>query len=228
MSGLPRGAAARLASIPMPARIEKLSRDKRGYPIPRFIDRRADKPDGEPDFRVMNPLFMMSCMTHGLCWICGDRMGKYGTFSVGPMCCVTLTTPEPPSHLECARYAVQVCPFLSVPEMRRIETGLPEGVTVAGTGIPRNPGVIALWTVLSYKRFSDDRGGVLIEMGKPETVEWWARARAATRDEIEHSIATGMPLLRAEAMKDSRPSEALRELTIQLGNALQYLPAETV
>lgn len=226
MSELPRGASARLASVQMPPRIKALQRDKRGYPIPRFVDRSADKPDGEPDFRVMNPGFMMSCITKALCWICGGRLGRYGTFSVGPMCCITRTSSEPPSHRDCAQYAVQVCPFLAVPEMRRIETGLPEGVTMAGTGIARNPGVIALWTVLSYKRFSYGRGGVLIEMGDPETVEWWCRARAATRAEVKASIDGGMPFLFAECEKDTDVVESRRALEVDLEKAMQYLPTD--
>ena len=60
------------------------------------------------------------------CWLCGQTLGKHMTFPIGPMCAITRTTAEPPSHLACAEYAVKACPFLSQPRMRRNERDLPE------------------------------------------------------------------------------------------------------
>ncbi len=217
---LPRGAAARLAAVPMPSRIAALQRDGRGYPIPRFVDRKADR-DGQPDFRVMDGAFMVRAVRHRLCWICGDRMGRFMCFAVGPMCIINRTSAEPPSHLECCRYSAQVCPFLAVPAMRRIEANMPEHTKVAGTMLARNPGVVCLWTVEQYRPFRVDNGA-LFEIGSPTAVEWWAEGRAATRAEVDASIAGGMPTLEAVARTEAGGMEALAE---HVQAAQQFLPS---
>lgn len=140
---LPAGAAARLAAVPMPRRIANLKRDRRGYPIPRFIDRSADI-DGEPDFRIMDGRYLRGCLRLKACWICGEKLGRYMTFPIGPMCAINRNIAEPPSHLECCEYSAKVCPFLAVPAMRRIEKDKPEAAWVSGEMISRNPGVIPL------------------------------------------------------------------------------------
>lgn len=59
------------------------------------------------------------------------------------------------------------------------------------------------------------------ELGEPERIEWYCEGRAATRAEIQHSIDTGLPLLRAQA--DGEDGHALLdELTAQ---AQRWLPA---
>lgn len=221
---LPRGARERLAAVTMPSRIATLPRDKRGYPIPAFIDRKADKADGEPDFRIMNPHFLGRCVKQRRCWICGQILGRYQTFTIGPMCAVNRNTAEPPGHLDCAIYSARVCPFLSNPDMRRIDHNMPD-TQGAGIMIPRNPGVTCLWTTTRYRVWQQKSGGVLFDIGEPTGVQWWAHGRPATRAEIEASINSGMPLLRAQAEMDPRKDEALEELQRYFVRAQQYLPA---
>jgi hypothetical protein len=211
------GARERIAAVPMPDRIRALPVDARGYPVPKFVEYR----DGVPDFRIMDSRHLVSCVQRKICWVCGQPLGRNMSFAVGPMCIVNRTSAEPPSHLECVRYSAKVCPFLAIPAMRRIEHGLPEGHTQAGIGIKRNPGVICLWTVRAYKVWKS--GGVLFDIGEPDSVEWWARGRAATREEVEASITSGMPIL--QKMADEEGPGAQAELTRLYRRALPHLPA---
>lgn len=221
---MPAGAAARLAAVPMPPRIANLKRDKRGYPIPRFIDRKADKPDGEPDFRIMDGKYLLDCIKYRMCWICGGALARLKTFPIGPMCAINRNIAEPPSHLECCQYSAKVCPFLSIPEMRRIEAGKPKDTWVSGEMIARNPGAICLWTVVKYKTWEPARGEILFDIGEPIAVEWWARGRTATRAEVDASIASGLPFLEERAREQSGGMAALAQY---IQRAQKYLPAET-
>lgn len=220
---IPVGAAARLSTVAMPPRIAALKRDRRGYPIPRFIDRAADI-DGEPDFRIMDGAYLVQCVQKKRCWICGDPLGRYMTFPIGPMCAINRNIAEPPSHLDCCHYSVKVCPFLAVPAMRRIERNKPEGAWVSGEMIPRNPGVICLWTVERYRTWKPAPGEVLFDIGEPTAVEWWSQGRAATRAEVDASINSGIPLLEDVCRKDPRPG-AFDALAASIRRAQQYLPA---
>jgi hypothetical protein len=173
-----------------------LPRDHRGFVVPRFVR----WIDGVPDFRITDTAFFVRAIKERLCWLCGRKLGRHLAFVIGPMCALTRTTSEPPSHLECARYAVQVCPFLSRPKMRRNDTNWPEPQRWApGLTIDRNPGVSAIWVTAGYKMFEPGNGGVLITVGDPSSIEWWREGRPATRAECQESIDSGLPILRANA-----------------------------
>jgi hypothetical protein len=187
----------------MPARIARLPVDPRGYPVPKFVAHI----EGKPDFRIMDANHLRNSIKQGLCWICGDRLGTRKAFTVGPMCCINRISPEPPSHRECAVFAAQNCPFLTTPEARRRKSGLPEERTVAGIMIERNPGVTAIWVTRGFNLMQVSNG-VLFVMGDPETLEFYARGRIATRAEIDESIRTGFPLLENAARRDGREAIA--------------------
>lgn len=182
----------------MPPRIKRLPVDKRGYPIPWFVD----YVDGEPDFRVMDGRKLVRAVKESLCWICGQTLGSYKTFVIGPMCIVNRTSAEPPSHNDCAIFAAKACPFLTLPKAVRREANMPEAACEgAGIMIRRNPGVTALWTSKSYGTFRA-HNGVLFRLHDPTDILWFSEGRTATKEEILHSIETGLPLLRVEAEKD--------------------------
>lgn len=218
---------------PLPPRIESLQVDKRGYPVPWFVQ----WVDGEPDFRVVDGDKFTAAIRFERCWICGGALGKYRAFLVGPMCTVNRISSEPPSHRDCAEFAVEACPFLANPEMRRRENGLPEGVTdSAGIMITRNPGVTALWITKGYRVFQPGVGqpGYLVEMGSPLEVVWYARGRAATRKEILDAFEAGLPALIDQAMKDDaeRPADdrgprSLNQLGMKLTIAQALIPPAT-
>jgi hypothetical protein len=187
-----------------------LSVDKRGYVVPWFVD----WVDGEPEFRAMDGAKFRRAIKEKLCWTCGGKLGVNVCFVAGPMCGINRTSSEPPNHLECARYSARNCPFLSNPHMVRREDDLiNNGMTsecVAGVGLMRNPGVAMLWITRVYDVFRVPNGnGVLIQMGEPESVEWYACGRAATRAEVLESIDTGLPNLETLARQQAGAMEAL-------------------
>ncbi len=182
---------------PIPQRMLQLPVDDRGYPVPAFVA----WVDGKPDFRVADAKYLVEATRRRLCWVCGDRLGVYLTFAIGPMCAITRTISEPPSHLECARFSAKACPFLTLPKAHRRDSNIPDGVTEpTGEGLKRNPGVTCLWTTKSFKLFKAHHGqpGMLFELGEPTGLEWYAEGREATREEVMRSVDSGIPLLRAE------------------------------
>ncbi|UPK08388.1 hypothetical protein IVB05_37365 [Bradyrhizobium sp. 170] len=166
---------------------------------------------------------MVICVRHKRCWLCGEPLGKFMVFVIGPMCSINKGSAEPPSHRECALYAVQACPFLTQPRMRRNERDMPEHLEPAGIMLRRNPGVTMMWTTLHYSIFKDGHGGALFDVGDPERVEFFAEGRAATHDEIMASIDSGLPILRGMAERDG--PEAVAELQQMYVKALALVPA---
>jgi hypothetical protein len=194
----------------MPDRIARLPIDNEsGYPVPWFVA----YVDGKPEFRAADREKFIRAIREKLCWVCGQRLGAHITFVAGCMCGINRTSAEPPCHLECARWSAVNCPFLSNPAMVRREdekfgvVDLRE--TAPGVAITRNPGVTMLWTTRQYEVFPDGMGKVLIQMGEPESIEWYREGRRATTDEIRKSIDTGLPNLEAMARTEKGGLEAL-------------------
>lgn len=183
-----------------PDRMARLPLDERGFPIPWFVH--VDKDTGKPDFRVIRPGGIAIAYRSQTCWLCGEKMGRYRSFVIGPMCGVNRVTSEPPCHRECAEYAAVACPFLTRPLAVRNERGLPEEATVAGIAIKRNPGCALVWTQKTKPRWAQVQGGILFDLDEPSELTFWAQGRPATIDEVRESVRTGMPLLEAAAQKD--------------------------
>lgn len=190
-----------------PARISDLPLDERGYPVPWFVA----WIDGKPDFRVVKPGAIAEAHNKSLCWLCGKVLGAHKVFVVGPMCGVNRISSEPPSHLDCAKYAVTACPFLTRPLAVRNERGFEEmgAIEPAGIMIKRNPGVTLLWSTKDYRLMRQGHG-VLFRIGEPTQIAFYAKGRLATRDEVDESVRTGLPLLEDMAQKDG--SSAVRAL----------------
>lgn len=180
---------------PLPPKMRSLPIDERGYPVPYFVT----WVDGKPDHRIADTAKMPGAFRNSMCWMCGSPLGRFKSFCIGPMCSITRTIAEPPSHLECVTYAAQACPWMTRPQAKRREAGLPEGLTSSGEPIRRNPGVVCVWTTVSFKPYRDGRGGVLFEIGEPEHTEWFCEGRPATRAEVDESIISGLHLLRGPA-----------------------------
>lgn len=215
--------APRDFGFPIPQRIAKLATDHRGFPVPWFVAWF----DGKPDFRVIDTPKLAVAHNEGRCWICGETLGSYLAFSIGPMCAVNRVSSEPPSHRECAEFAARACPFLTTPKAGRREGGMPEGtVPSAGVGLKRNPGVTLVWITKSYRVMRVDNG-VLFRIGDPTETLWFAEGRPATRAEVEQSIESGLPLLRepAEAQEREEPGcGAVAALDSMIADAQRFLP----
>jgi hypothetical protein len=209
----------------LPARVRSLPIDRRGYPVPWFVE----WIDGEPDFRVMDSRKLALAHKQKLCWLCGQPRGKWLVFPIGPMCVVNRTNSEPPCHYDCALFSARACPFLTLPKARRREANLPDNVQhSAGLPIMRNPLAVALYVCSSYTPFrvGDDgvgNRGVLFELGEPKRIEWYAEGRPATRAEVLESIDTGLPLLREQA--EAQSAAAVAALADYVMRAMPYLPA---
>jgi hypothetical protein len=202
----------------IPDRIAKLPTDKRGIPVPWFVA----YPNGEPDFRVIESGRIQEAYRDQKCWICGEKLGRFLAYTIGPMCAITRTSSEAASHRECSLYAVRVCPFLTRPHMKRNEREKPEGCQEpAGIHLDRNPGVVAVWITFDFAVMRVDRG-ILFPIGEPLEVLLYCEGRQATRAEILESIAGGLPSLRELAEKDG--PEAVAELEQQHQAALKLLP----
>ncbi len=100
--------------VPLPIWMEKLPKDRRGYPIPYTVMR--DK-DGRPHFTVNEEHKRQHVIKKGLCPICGRKLLKRRALVGGPKSAFDPAGAyiDPPMHVECARYALQVCPWLAAP-----------------------------------------------------------------------------------------------------------------
>ena len=210
-----------IAKLDMPSRFARLPIDKRGYPVPKFVT----WINGEPDFRVVNKKWIGICRHEERCWLCGEKLGRHLAFVIGPMCSIHRISSEPPSHLDCARFACKACPFMLNPQRRRNEAGLPEGnEQPGGIMIARNPGVALIYITREYRIMKDPGGGLLFSLGEPEKLEWYARGAPATREQIMASINSGLPLLRA--MAENEGSKAIEELDRCISRGMALVPAE--
>lgn len=183
---------------PIPLRMRARPVDARGYPVPWFV---AQPEDGKPwDFRVVRPGGMSEAIMRDSCWLCGQPMGRYKVFVLGPMSAMQRLTSEPPCHLDCAEFAVRACPFILNPDMARSPRALP-GDAIAIQVENANPGIYCLWKTFHYiprrtRSYTASMDGIALEVGDPEgSVEWMRAGERATRLEVELSIERSLPRL---------------------------------
>lgn len=219
-----------------PRRIARLPLDHRGYPVPYFVA----YVNGVPDHRIVDQQKFKSAVENRLCWTCGQTLGTYLSFVIGPMCAVNRVGGDGPNHLECADYTVKACPFLSRPHMVRRESGLPEAaiehrketglVKGAGLGHPRNPGVMLIWTTRSYKLQRVNQpgagSGYLFALGDPIGWDAWREGRRATQEELSESFYGGVEILRGMARSEGNGAE--EELDRRVAEARTLLKLEAV
>lgn len=195
----------------IPARMRTRPLDPRGYPIPWFVT--LKDANGHPEFRVLEPGRIQEALRGERCWLCGERLGRFKSFLIGPMCAITRTISEPPQHRECSELAAKACPFMVLPTAKRREANLPADGKFSETGLKRNPGASCVWTTTSFTPFRYEKE-TLFQLGDPSSVSWWAEGRPATMAEVDHSIRTGLPHLYADADKeDHRTTELQRRWT---------------
>lgn len=206
----------------MPERIKNLPRDpERGYPVPFFVA----WIDGKADFRIADDEKRVRCVKERLCWICGEKLGRYLAFVIGPMCAINRISAEPPMHRDCAEYSARVCPFLLNPNQKRNPKKIDAEIDEPpGIAIMRNPGCMVVWITTGYAIVRDQVNRVLFGVGPPLKLVWVAEGRNATRAEVLESIETGLPILRELAQKDGPAAEAALES--QLSNAIKLIPVE--
>jgi hypothetical protein len=210
---------ASIRDIPLPARLKGRPISERGFPVPWFVSFIG----GKWDFVNLDRRKIGEAHKRKLCWLCGQPLGQFMCFPIGPMCSINRISSEPPAHRDCAEYAVRACPFLARPSARRNEAAQVAG-SIAGPGVPleHNPGAVLIWITKHYSLMQLDNG-VLFQLGEPIEVAWYCEGRAATRAEIEAAIAKGLPLLRKAAESDG--PGGLAELEQYIKRAERLLPA---
>jgi hypothetical protein len=214
---------------PLPERLRHLPIDARGYPVPWFVA----TVDGAPDHRIADERRRGDAIRHKRCWICGEPLGRWLSFVLGPMCCLTRTTSEPPAHRDCANYAVAACPFLTRPHMHRRAAGMPDEARPApGLSIDRNPGAVCIWTCADFSLMEAHgapgaRPGFLFSVGEPHSLTFWSGGRAATLAEVEDSVLSGLPLLIDKAPAyPGGAAAALAELDLMVRRLVRILERE--
>jgi hypothetical protein len=214
---------ASIRDIPIPARMARRPISNKGFPVPYFVTHRDA--DGNYDFRMIDGRTIANCVNKKLCWLCGEPLGQYKAFVIGPMCAFNRVSSEPPSHRECALYGILACPHLSHPNAKRNDTGLTDEDRtrfVGGIGLNHNPGVSLLWVTKTFKPFRAN--GVLFELGDPTELHFYKERRIATRAEIDHSIfEIGLPKVRAVA--EAEGPEAIKEFERSVARGMKLLPA---
>lgn len=102
-----------MKDILIPFNLSKNDRDRRGLPIPFIVYRDMN---GVPHFTVDDTRAVNLALSKKLCGLCGKPLkvgqmwligGPLSSFSEDGLFTV------PPAHEECARYAVQVCPYIA-------------------------------------------------------------------------------------------------------------------
>lgn len=208
--------------IPVPRRLASMPRDRRGFVVPFFVD----WVNGEPVFPALDPNKWKRCVAQRLCWLCGQPLGRNLIFVIGPMCGINRVTFEPPSHADCADYALKVCPFIVNPAMRRVPMAkvapeLGPMVPPPGQHSDDNPGTMIFWATRTYALIRTDTGP-LISIGDPFEHAWWTRGRIARPEEAADAFRVGAErLLRAAATEGD---EAVADLEKLVNAALRLLP----
>jgi hypothetical protein len=211
---------------PLPRRLLHLPLDHRGYPIPWFV---ATLADGTRDFRVADGAKRLRAVNEKLCWLCGEPLGKFKCFVIGPMCVVNRNTSEPPSHRECAAYAVIACPFMTRPQAKYRMANLPSEdnkLSLPPQMLDGNPGGAAIWITESFSPYQvpGTRNEWLIRLGDPIEVSWWVEGKLATREQVLACFSERLPLLEAIAHEHGE-DEVLK---VAVARAMKYLPEATM
>ena len=68
---------------------------------------------GEPHFDVLDVKKCKRILAERRCGLCNGELGKVFAVIGGPLVKSNCTFSDPPMHPQCARYAIEVCPFLS-------------------------------------------------------------------------------------------------------------------
>ena len=194
-----------------------LPRDERGYPVPWFVA----MVNGKPDFRIADASRLRQAVIGSRCWICGGTLGRFRSFVIGPLGALNRVHSEPPSHHECALYAVRVCPFLAHPKAHRRETDLPTEKFEADGFDPSNPSVVIEWVTCEARVFEGSRS-LMFELGETDSVSWFRNGSPANREEAQQALAEATAKLLGVAGADAVSQEAVR---IRVRTVENYLPA---
>ncbi|MGA0601436.1 hypothetical protein ACO2Q3_12100 [Caulobacter sp. KR2-114] len=186
----------------MPARVARLPVDHRGFPVPWFVAWR----DGAPQFPVIDAGKLALAWTAERCWVCGEALGAWRGWIVGPLSALEGATPEPPSHCDCAGFAVTACPHLASADARFAENADAAPGHVAQANVSRlRTDATGIWVTRGRGATAMRAGGgVLFRLEPPQRLEWWARRRPATGQDVRAALDAALPVLRRTAEAEGR------------------------
>lgn len=161
-------------SIPIPTRLAARPRDARGYPIPANV--LVDSATGKPDFRVTDIHKWAAACTNKTCSLCAEPLGRHMAFIGGPGSFRSRFFTDLPMHRECAEYALQVCPYLAIPNFKYAESlSAPDGfsIKVSEEVASTRPERFALAVTRSYQAMRTTDGTYVVQAAPWEQVSWW-------------------------------------------------------
>lgn len=167
--------------VQIPKRMRVRPCDERGYPVPYIV--MIDKA-GNPQFTINDMVRVKACINRNLCSICGSRHDQLKWFVGGSRCFLHPRGGfiDPPLHLECAEYALRVCPFLAAPRYsKRIDDAkltahnTPDNIKLVRIEhmLPRQPEVFGLGSAHHMSVVHRGPGDFILVVDRWEHVEWW-------------------------------------------------------
>lgn len=195
-----------MKDIPIPFHLSKNDRDRRGLPIPFIVYRDMN---GVPHFTVDDTELVNLALSKKLCGLCGKPL-KVGQMWLigGPLSAFAEDGmfASPPAHEDCARYAVQVCPYIAASNYSRlIEDKTLKADAVHDTAQVHNDGIVPtrpLFFVLARTSgfkvtdLGDGSDKKYILPRRPwKDVEFWKNGRQIARPEADKiAQASELPL----------------------------------
>lgn len=126
--------------------------------------------NGVPDFTVVDPEKWLTALKQRRCGICGLQMHGRVWFVGGPLCAHNRLFSDHPMHEDCAKYALQVCPFLALPKMMYKKRA--EGIDVSVNVSDEKPPRFMLGKARGY-RATIVQGEPLLQASPWEALTWW-------------------------------------------------------
>lgn len=105
----------------LPDRLAARPRDpRRGLPIP-YMSSGPDENGNETyDFATINAVTVARCAADRLCGICGGTLPYWIAFLGGPKSAAARTYVDPAFCIDCAEWAIRLCPHLALERHKRI------------------------------------------------------------------------------------------------------------
>lgn len=176
--------------VEVPHLMKKLPLDKRGYPIT-FTTTIID---GKPYFEIVDEHKRQTCIREDLCSVCGRKLYKNRSVVGGPLSAFHDGGAfiDVSMHTECARYALEVCPYLAIPNYKKVsdteklseKTGLEVS---SNTVMPQRPELFCLVTFKKARLIMHEVVPGMVKYIKPEKpyvgIEFWRDGKVV--DHIE-------------------------------------------
>jgi hypothetical protein len=157
----------------MPARLAARPRTGRGLPIPWTAPLR----DGQPRFGLNNEPLRQQALNERRCGQCGEPLDYWIAFIGSDFDHDARRFIEPAMHVDCARYATAVCPYLASSRYSprwadRLGDQGDGSVVVAFSEVVDRPERMCLYITRSYK-VRVKQGVVEAVAAPPKAVEWF-------------------------------------------------------